>query len=91
MQVRGIIRTAELVETPPESGNLELRLSVQGVGVGQPRSLVVPHALLVEDESLDPEAMAGRSFAAEYAKDDAGRAVVSQIALAGKLLRPENG
>jgi hypothetical protein len=88
MQVRGIIRTAELEERPPESGTIEMVLRVQGVGPGQPRGLVIPHTLLLEDTTLDPEAVVGRSFAAEVGQDPEGRWVVREITLAGKVLRP---
>ena len=90
MQLRGIIRTAVLQERPEASGQIELSLLVQGVGPGQPRRLIIPHALLVADESLDPDVMGGCSFAAEVELDPQGRGVVGQIVLAARVLRPDD-
>jgi hypothetical protein len=89
MQVRGFIRSAELEERPAGSGTIEMVLKVQGVGPGQPRGLVVPYALLLDDSSLDPDDVVGRSFAAEVGRDTDGRWLVREIALAAKVLRPE--
>ena len=36
MHLHGIIRTATLEEIPPDSGNIEMVLKIQGVGAGQP-------------------------------------------------------
>jgi hypothetical protein len=89
MQLHGIIQTATLEETPPDSGNLEIILKVQGVGPGQPRSLVIPHALLLADESLDPDVMRGRAFEADVDQDPARRWVVARIAFAARVLRSQ--
>ena len=89
MQVRGFIRSAELDERPPGSGAIELTLRVQGVGAGQPRTVVVLHQLLLDDPTLDPDELAGRSFAAEVGQDAEGRWVVEQIVVAAKVLRDE--
>ena len=89
MIVRGFIRSADLEERPPGSEQIELMLRVQGVGPGQPRVIVVPHGLLISDPSLDPEAMAGRSFAAEVSVDAEVRWIVSQISLGARALREE--
>ena len=78
-----------LEENPPGSDRIEMTLKVQGVGAGQPRTLVVPYDLLLADESLDPDEVAGKGFEAE-AEDAGGRWVVSWIALAtGRVLRRE--
>ncbi len=53
MRIRGIVRTATLEENPPGSDRIEMVLRVQGVGPGQPRTLVVPYELLLADPELD--------------------------------------
>lgn len=89
MHLHGIIQTATLHEVPPDSGNIEIILRVQGVGPGQPRSLVIPYALLLRDESLDPDAILGRAFEAEADQDPQDRRwLVSRIAFASRILRP---
>jgi hypothetical protein len=88
MRLRGVIRTAELQEFPPGSDQVELVLRVQGVGPGQPRLLVIPFPLLVADDSLDPDVIAGRGFDADAEQDDQGRWLISRIAFASKVLRP---
>jgi hypothetical protein len=88
MVLHGIIQTATLVETPPESGNIEIILKVQGVGPGQPRTLVIPYRLLLADESLEPELMQGRAFEAEVEEDAPRHWLVARIAFASRILRP---
>jgi hypothetical protein len=88
MLLHGIIQRATLEETPTESGNLEIILKVQGVGPAQPRTLVIPYALLLADESLDADAMGGRAFEAEVELDDSARWCVTRIAFASRILRP---
>jgi hypothetical protein len=88
MLLHGIIQTATLAETPPESGNLEIILKVQGVGPRQPRTLVIPYTLLLADESLDADQLQGRAFEAEVDTDDSGRWLVARIAFASRVLRP---
>jgi hypothetical protein len=88
MLLHGIIQTATLTETPPESGNLEIILKVQGVGPAQPRTLVIPYSLLLTDDSLDADLLQGRAFEAEVEADDAERWLVSRIAFASRVLRP---
>ena len=90
MYIHGIIQSASLEEVPPESGNLEIVLKVQGVGPGQPRTLVIPYALLLEDESLDAEAIQGRAFDADVDPDPdhPRRWLVARIAFASRVLRP---
>jgi hypothetical protein len=88
MQLHGIIQAATLQEAPPDSGNIEIVLRVQGVGPGHPRSLVIPYALLLQDESLDPDAILGRAFEAEVDQDPQDRRwLVSRIAFASRVLR----
>ena len=90
MHLRGIVRTATLEESPEGNDAVDMVLSVQGVGPGQPRKLTVPFALLLQDESLDPEAIAGRGFEADAEQDQAGRWVISRIAFASHVLRPSD-
>jgi hypothetical protein len=88
MQIRGIVRAATLEENPPGSDRIELVLRVQGVRPGQPRALVVPYELLLEDESLDADQVQGKPFEAEAAEDESGRWIVQVIAVAaGRVLR----
>jgi hypothetical protein len=89
MRLRGVVRTADLQENPAGSDRIEMTLKVQGVGPGQPRSVVIPFELLLENEALDPEGVSGRGFDAEVSQDEDGRWVVSVIAFASKVLRPE--
>ena len=88
MRLHGVVRTAELQEDPPGSDRIEMALRVQGVGPGQPRLIVIPFSLLVENESLDPDGVTGRGFEAEVGQDEQGRWLVAQIAFASRVLRP---
>jgi hypothetical protein len=88
MRIKGIVRTGTLEENPPGSDRIEM--TVQGVGAGQPRTLVVPYDLLLGDDSLDPDEVAGKGFEADAEPEPGGRWVVSWIALAtGRVLRRE--
>lgn len=87
MHIHGIVQTATLIESPPESGNLEIVLKIQGVGPGQPRTIVIPYPLLLRDETLDPEAIGGRAFDADIEHDQDRRWMVSRIDFAGRVLR----
>ncbi|MCA1686857.1 MAG: hypothetical protein LC745_12990, partial [Planctomycetia bacterium] len=89
MRLKGVIRTAELQENPPGSDRIEMVLGLQGVGPGQPRSVVIPYSFLLHNESLDPDEVTGRGFEAEVGQDEEKRWVVSQIGFASKVLRPE--
>jgi hypothetical protein len=88
MQIRGIVRTATLEENPPGSDQIELVMRVQGVGAGQPRLLIVPYAILLQDPSLDPDLIQGKGFQADIAEEEGGRWVVEAINFAsGRILR----
>lgn len=88
MRIRGIVRTATLEENPPGSDQIEMVVRVQGVGAGQPRLLIVPYEILLQDPSLDPELVQGKGFQAEVVEDEVGRWVVVEISLAaGRVLR----
>ncbi len=71
MRIRGIVRTATLEENPPGSDQIEMVLRVQGVGPGQPRTLVVPYELLLADPDLDADAIQGKGFEAEAEEAEA--------------------
>ncbi|WP_406696572.1 hypothetical protein V5E97_36870 [Singulisphaera sp. Ch08] len=86
MHLRGIVQTAALEENPPGSGTIEMILRVQGVGAGQPRKLIIPYSLLLQDETLDPDLISGRGFEADVDPVEQ-RWVVSQIAFASRILR----
>jgi hypothetical protein len=89
MRIKGIVRTGTLEENPPGSDRIEMVLRVQGVGAGQPRTIVIPYELLVSDEGLGPDEVAGKGFEAEVDQDGA-RWTVSWIALAtGRVLRKD--
>jgi hypothetical protein len=89
MRIRGIVRTATLEENPPGSDRIEMVLRVQGVGPGQPRTLVVPYELLLADPELEADAVQGKGFEAEVDGEvDPGRWIVGEIAFAtGSVLR----
>ena len=87
MHLRGIVQTAALEENPPGSETIELVLRLQGVSPGQPRKVVIPYAMLLEDASLDPDEVAGRACEADVEQDESGRWVVSRIAFASRVLR----
>jgi hypothetical protein len=92
MRIRGIVRTATLEESPSGSEYIEMVLRAQGVGAGQPRLLIVPYDVLLQDPSLDPELIQGKGFQAEVVEDEAGRWVVLEISLAsGRVLREPDG
>jgi hypothetical protein len=92
MRIRGIVRIACLEENPPASDRIELVLRVQGVKPDQPRLLVIPYEILLQDESLDPDLVQGKGFEAEVAIDESGRWLVSEISFAqGRVLRGPEG
>ncbi len=92
MLIRGIIQSAELAEDPPDSGRIEMIIRVQGVGRDQPRRLVIPLEVLLDQPSLDPDSMHGRSFEADVEQDPTQRWVVRRIHVAIKdiLDRPRD-
>ena len=91
MTVRGIVQAAALEESAPGSEQIDLILRAQGVGPTHPRRLVVPYAMLLEDESLDPDGLTGRAFEAEVEEEAPKRWVVRSIKLAARsVLRPES-
>lgn len=92
MTIRGIIQSAELQENPPGSDRVELLCWLQGVGPRAPRRFVIPFAMLVADETLDPESIAGHAFEAEIEEVEPRRWEVRQIQFAARnVLRPKDG
>lgn len=88
MHMHGIVMSADLEEDPPGSGAIDMILRVQGVGAGQPRRIVIPYALLLRDEALDPESIQGHAFQAEVEEAAPKRWVVNEIAFANnRVLR----
>ncbi|MCY2934099.1 MAG: hypothetical protein NT172_08040 [Planctomycetota bacterium] len=65
MTLKGFIQSAELVEDSSGPDRVMMIVRVQGVGPGQPRKILVPFEILVEQDELDAETMAGRAFRAE--------------------------
>ena len=90
MHLRGIIQSAALEEAPGSGEAIDMVLRVQGVGPGQPRTIVVPYALLLQDEGLDPDSILGHGFEADV--DEAGpkRWVVSRITFASRRVLRED-
>lgn len=90
MHMHGIVQSATLHENPPGSELIELVLRVQGVGAGQPRTIVVPYEVLLREADLDPETIAGHAFQAEVLEDGPKRWVVREIAFGdGRVLRDD--
>ncbi len=90
MHMHGIVMTADLAEDAGDPDVVELRLTVQGVGAGQPRKIVLPMSVLVENPEIDPETIKGHAFQAEVEEVSPKRWIVSQIAFAAnRVLREE--
>jgi hypothetical protein len=87
MHLRGIVQTARLEENPPGSDRIEMIVKVQGVGPTQPRKVVIPFELLLQEEGLEPDTVAGRGFDAEVEQADDRRWMVTRIAFASRVLR----
>jgi hypothetical protein len=87
MHLRGIIQTAALQDHPTNGDQVEMVLKLQGVGPGQPRTIVVPFDVLVQDEALEPEAIARRAFEAEVVQAEDQRWMVAKINFASRILR----
>jgi hypothetical protein len=87
VRLHGVIRGAELQAHPPGSDRVEMVLELQGVSPGQPRRIVVPYEMLLEDPSLDPDEVTGRRFDGDTEEDAPGRHVVRRIELGARVLR----
>ena len=67
-------------------------LRVQGVGAGQPRRIVIPFDLLLQDQDIEPEAVAGHAFQAEVIEAEPKRWLVTAIAFTHhRILRKDEG
>ena len=90
MHMHGIVMTATLEEVEDDAELVELLLTVQGVGPGQPRKIVVPMPLLIAQPDIDPETVAGHAFEAEVHQERPKRWVADTISFAARrVLRPE--
>ena len=88
MTLRGLIRSAELHQDPADENRVHLIAAVQGVGPGQPRKILIPFEILVAQEDLDPDTMAGRAFRAEVGAIENGLGIVLGIEVGpGRVLR----
>ena len=79
MDLHGFIRGATLVEDPPGSDKIEMVLRLQGVGPGQPRTIIVPFDLLLLDPTLEPESIDGHAFRAIVREERPGRWIITEI------------
>jgi hypothetical protein len=86
VRIRGIVQEATLQENPPGSDTIEMVLRVQGVGPGQPRTIIIPFELLLQDPTLEPESIAGHAFQAEVTEAEPRRWVASEIAFAARRI-----
>lgn len=88
MILRGFIRTGTLQAGPLGDDDVEMIVQVQGVSPGQPRTLIIPMALLLDDPALEPDMIQGRRFEAEADQDEAGRWLILRLSLSDRVLRP---
>lgn len=79
MDLHGFIRGATLAEGPAGGDTVEMVLRLQGVGPGQPRTIVVPFDLLMLDPSIEPESVDGHAFRATVREEVPGRWIVTEI------------
>ncbi len=90
MQIHGIVMTADLVEAPNDPDAVEIHLMVQGVKPGQPRRIVIPMSVLIEQPDIEAETIRGHGFEAEVSEESPKRWVVETIQFAARrVLRPE--
>lgn len=82
--IRGIVMSADLVENPPGSESIEMHLRLQGVGPMAPRRIIIPFALLLADETLEPDSVAAHAFEADIEEVEPKRWVVSRISFAAR-------
>lgn len=88
MTIKGFIQSAELVQDPADEDRVMMVARVQGVGAGQPRKILIPFEILVAQDDLEPETMAGRAFNAVYEQIDQAAAIVTAIEVGpGRVLR----
>jgi len=88
MTIRGFIRSAELLQDPASEDRVNLLAAVQGVGPGQPRKILIPFEILVAQDDLDPDQLAGRAFRAEILCVENGTGIIAAIEVGpGRILR----
>jgi len=88
MTIRGFIRSAELLQDPASEDRVNLLAAVQGVGPGQPRKILIPFEILVAQDDLDPDQLAGRAFRAEILCVENGMGIIAAIEVGpGRILR----
>ena len=88
MTLRGFIRSAELLQDPHDENRVHLTASVQGVGPGQPRRILIPFEILLTLDDLDPDTVGGRAFRAEVETVENGTGIVTAIEVGpGRVLR----
>lgn len=83
-RLRGIVRTAELIEEPAGSDRFMLLIEAQGVGPGQPRKLTIPHELLMTETWIDPDQVIGHGFEATVEQQSDGRWFVVSLSIAAR-------
>ena len=91
MQIHGIVQAVTLCENPPNSDRIELVIQAQGVGPIKPRQMVVPFEFLVQNTSLDPDAIQGHGFEADIQQDETGRWIVVEIGFAKRDVLRSSG
>jgi len=90
--IKGFIQSAELLQDPASDDRVMMVARVQGVGPGQPRKILIPFEILIAQEDLDPETMAGRAFMGSYEQVIEATALINYIEVgpARILRRPES-
>ncbi len=92
MTIKGFIQSADLLQDPADENKVMLLARVQGVGQGQPRKILIPFELLVQQEDLDPDNMVGRAFLAHYDEVIQATAIINSIEVGpGRVLRKPEG
>jgi hypothetical protein len=79
MMIKGFIQSAELVEDTSDADRVMMVARVQGVGAGQPRKILIPFEILVAQDDLDPDTMAGRAFLGTYEEVIQAMALIQTI------------
>lgn len=92
MTIKGFIQSADLLQDPASDDRVMMLARVQGVGPGQPRKIIIPFEILVAQDNLEPETMAGRAFQGSYDEVVEGTALITFIEVGpGRVLRRPEG
>ncbi|MFM7593907.1 MAG: hypothetical protein ACKO85_19135 [Isosphaeraceae bacterium] len=92
MTIKGFIQSADLLQDPASEDRVMMIARVQGVGPGQPRKILIPFEILVAQEDLDPNTMAGRTFLGSYDQVIEGTALITYLEVGpGRVLRRPEG